>query len=165
MGNPRYYSFTPCCTCGESSILLIHTLLYYWGIIDTTHSHPSVLLDMASQVSNVCRSAYYHLFRIAKIRASLTIVACKTLVHTLVTYRLDYGNALLWHHWPSVAPPWDDPTLGGQDHYVHQGTRSAKHNGGASTTALATREVAYQLQEVVLVFRALHGLTPVMLWW
>ena len=60
-------------------------------------------LDMASQVSNVCRSAYYHLFRI-------------------------------------------DPTLGGQDHYVHQATRSAKHNGGASTTALATREVAYQLQ-------------------
>ena len=27
-------------------------------------------LDMSSQVSSVCRSAYYHLFRIAKIRAS-----------------------------------------------------------------------------------------------
>ena len=53
-------------------------------------------LDMASQVSNVCRSAYYHLFRIAKIRASLTIVACKTLVHALVISRLDYGNALLY---------------------------------------------------------------------
>ena len=54
-------------------------------------------LDMASQVSSVCRSAYYYLFRIAKIRASLTIVACKTLVHTLVIlYRLDYGNALLY---------------------------------------------------------------------
>ena len=53
-------------------------------------------LDKASQVSNVCRSAYCHLFRIAKIRASLTIVACKTLVHALVIYRLDYGNALLY---------------------------------------------------------------------
>ena len=30
------------------------------------------------------------------IRASLTIVACKTLVHALVIYRLDYGNALLY---------------------------------------------------------------------
>ena len=47
-------------------------------------------------MSSVCRSAYYHLFRIAKIRASLTIVACKTLVHALVIYRLDYGNALLY---------------------------------------------------------------------
>ena len=53
-------------------------------------------LDMASQVSSVCRSAYYHLFRIAKIRASLTIVACNTLVHALVISRLDYGNALLY---------------------------------------------------------------------
>ena len=54
-------------------------------------------LDMASQVSSVCRSAYYHLFRIAKIRASLTVVACKTLVHELVRpiSRVDYGNALL----------------------------------------------------------------------
>ena len=53
-------------------------------------------LDMASQVSSVCRSAYYHLFRIAKIRASLTVVACKTLVHALVISRVDYGNALLY---------------------------------------------------------------------
>ena len=44
-------------------------------------------LDMASQVSSVCRSAYYHLFRIAKIHASLTVVACKTLVHALVISR------------------------------------------------------------------------------
>ena len=53
-------------------------------------------LDMSSQVSSVCRSAYYHLFRIAKIRASLTAVACKTLVHALVISRVDYGNALLY---------------------------------------------------------------------
>ena len=55
-------------------------------------------LDMASQVSGVCRTAYYHLFRIAKIRASLTIVTCKSLVHELVIYRLDYGNALLLNY-------------------------------------------------------------------
>ena len=36
-------------------------------------------LDMAFQVSSVCRSAYYRVFRIAKTRAILTIVACKTL--------------------------------------------------------------------------------------
>ena len=52
-------------------------------------------LDMSAQVSNACRAAYINLFRIAKIRTSLTITACKTLVHSLVTSRIDYGNAVL----------------------------------------------------------------------
>lgn len=52
-------------------------------------------LDMSAQVSNACRAAYFNLFRIAKIRTSLTITACKTLVHSLVTSRIDYGNAVL----------------------------------------------------------------------
>ena len=53
-------------------------------------------LSMASQVSNICRSAYYHLARIAKIRASLTTSVCKSLIHGLVISRLDYGNAMLF---------------------------------------------------------------------
>ena len=53
-------------------------------------------LDMSAQVSNACRSAYFNLFRVAKIRTSLTITACKTLVHSLVTSRIDYGNAVLY---------------------------------------------------------------------
>ena len=53
-------------------------------------------LDMSAQVSNVCRAAYSNIFRIAKIRTSLTTAACKTLVHALVTSRLDYGNAVLY---------------------------------------------------------------------
>ena len=50
---------------------------------------------MSAQVSNVCRAAYWNIFRIAKIRTSLTTAACKTLVHSLVTSRLSYGNAVL----------------------------------------------------------------------
>ena len=53
-------------------------------------------LDISAQVSNVCRAAYSNLFRIAKIRTSLTTAACKTLVHALVTSWLDYGNAVLY---------------------------------------------------------------------
>ena len=53
-------------------------------------------LSMASQVSNICRSAYYHLVRIAKIRDSLTTSVCKSLIHGLVTSRLDHGNAMLF---------------------------------------------------------------------
>ena len=49
-------------------------------------------LTMTSQVVNVCRSAYYHLSRIAKIRDSVS----KSLIHGLVTSRIDYGNAILF---------------------------------------------------------------------
>ena len=52
--------------------------------------------DISAQVSNVCRAAYSYLFRIAKIGTSLTTVTCKTCVHSLVTSRLDYGNAVLY---------------------------------------------------------------------
>ena len=52
---------------------------------------------MTSQVANVCRrSAYYHLSRIAKIRDSISTTVCKSLIHGLVTSRLDYGNAILY---------------------------------------------------------------------
>ncbi len=49
-------------------------------------------LDMSAQVWNACRGAYLHLFRIAKIRKCLNTAACKPLVHSLVTSRIDYGN-------------------------------------------------------------------------
>ena len=51
-----------------------------------------IRLDMASRMSSVCHTtvcAYYRLFPIAKIRASLTIVACKMLVYALATSCLD----------------------------------------------------------------------------
>ena len=51
---------------------------------------------MTSQVASVCRSAYYHLSRIAKIRDSVSTTVCKSLIHGLVTSRIDYGNAILF---------------------------------------------------------------------
>ena len=53
-------------------------------------------LTMTPQVANVCRSAYYHLSRIAKIRDSVSTTVCKSLIHGLVTSRIDYGNAILF---------------------------------------------------------------------
>ena len=51
---------------------------------------------MSAQVANVCHAAHSNLFRIAKIRTNLTTAACKTLVHSVVTSRLDSGNAVLY---------------------------------------------------------------------
>ena len=122
---------------------------------------------MTSQVSNVCRSAYYHLFRIAKIRAaSLTIVACKTLVHALVISRLDYGNARA-----TICHGITDRLLHSLEMIQHTAARiirpmCIKRHGRQSITAVLRRlhwlpvkwRINYKI--VVLVFRALHGLAP-----
>ena len=58
-----------------------------------------VILDkhmtMSQHVNAVCRSAYYHLRSIGQIRKCLTTDATKSLVHGLVTSRIDYCNALI----------------------------------------------------------------------
>ena len=53
-------------------------------------------LTMTSQVAKVCRSAYYHRSRIATIRDSISTTVCKSLIHGLVTSRIDNGNAILF---------------------------------------------------------------------
>lgn len=60
------------------------------GVMEDRH------LTMERQVSHLCRSASMHLRRIGAIRRYLSIAATKTLVHSLVTSRLDYCNSLMY---------------------------------------------------------------------
>ena len=53
-------------------------------------------LTMSAHVSNVCRSCYLHLRHISQIRQFLTQDAAASIVHSLVTSRLDYVNSLLY---------------------------------------------------------------------
>ena len=53
-------------------------------------------LNMEEQVAQTAESCYYQLRNIGQIRSSITEGACRTLVHALVTSRLDYGNRLLY---------------------------------------------------------------------
>ena len=52
-------------------------------------------LNMSQHVHSVCRTGYYHLRNIRRIRRYITQDATKTLVYALVTSRLDYCNSLL----------------------------------------------------------------------
>ena len=120
-------------------------------------------LDMSAQVSNACRGTYFHLFHIAKIRKCLDTAACKTLVHSLVTSRIDYGNAVLY---------------GISDRLLHRlemvqrsaakVVRRVRRGDRQSMTAALKLlhwlpvkwRVEYKLLVLVLVFRALHDRTP-----
>ena len=98
---------------------------------------------------------------IAKIRKCLNTAACKTLVHSLVTLRIDYGNAVLYGISDSLL------------HRLDMVQRSAarvvlriRHGDRQSMTAALKQlhwlpvkwRVEYKL--LVLVFRALHDQTP-----
>ena len=118
-------------------------------------------LDISAQVSNACRAAYINLFRIAKIRTSLTITACEPLVHSLVTSRIDYGNAVL---------------CGISDRLLHRlemvqrsaarvGLRIRRGDRRSMTAVLQQLHwlpVKYRIEYklLVIVFRALHDRTP-----
>ena len=54
------------------------------------------LLTMNAHVSNIARSCYFELHRLASIRRFLTSTATATLVYDLVLSRIDYCNSLLF---------------------------------------------------------------------
>ena len=47
-------------------------------------------------VSSTCRSIYFFLRKIGHIRKYLTNESCSTIVHAIVSSKLDYGNSLLY---------------------------------------------------------------------
>lgn len=53
-------------------------------------------LTMEQQVIAVSKACYYQIRNIGRIRPYITQGACKTLIHALVTSRLDFSNALLF---------------------------------------------------------------------
>ena len=53
-------------------------------------------LTMEKQISSVCRSLFFHLWNIGSVRRYLTDSSTAQLIHSLVTTRVDYCNALLY---------------------------------------------------------------------
>ena len=54
------------------------------------------VLSLTYQVSKLCQVAFLYIRRIRSTRDCLTQHATELLIHSLVTYRLDYGNGLLY---------------------------------------------------------------------
>ncbi len=52
-------------------------------------------MTMQAHINTTCKSGFYHLRNIARIRKCLTKESCVTLVHAFISSRLDYCNSLL----------------------------------------------------------------------
>ena len=48
-------------------------------------------------ITAICRSTYFHIRNIGKIRNLLSYNACSTIIHALISCRLDYCNSLLYN--------------------------------------------------------------------
>ena len=53
-------------------------------------------MSMLPHVKSVCKSAFYHLRNISRIRKLLSTETTETLVHAVVTSKLDHCNSLLY---------------------------------------------------------------------
>ena len=53
-------------------------------------------LSMDSHITQLCKTAFYHIHNIRKISTYLSRESLKTLVHAFVTFRLDYCNSLFY---------------------------------------------------------------------
>ena len=52
-------------------------------------------MNMDRHISHICQTAYFQLGKVAAIRPFLTHAAAETLIHSLITSRLDFCNSLL----------------------------------------------------------------------
>ena len=55
-----------------------------------------ILMSFKSHITDVCKSSFYHLRNISRIRKYLTREATEMVVHAFVTFKLDFCNSLLY---------------------------------------------------------------------
>jgi len=116
-------------------------------------------LTMDKQSSAIAKSCYYQIRNIGRIRSYISDDACKTLVCSLVTSRLDYGNALLY----GVNRTVIDRLQRVQNTAARMITRRRKHDHITPTlVALHWLPVQYRCQYKILLYviKSLHGTAP-----
>ena len=119
-------------------------------------------LSMEKQVNAVTKSCYYQIRNIDRIRQYITEDACKTLVCSLVTSRLDYGNALLFE----VNSGLKYKLQRVQNTAARLITRTKKHNHITPVhVSVHWIPVQYRIQNKLLLntFKALNILAPIYL--
>ncbi|XP_062609775.1 uncharacterized protein LOC134271589 [Saccostrea cucullata] len=117
------------------------------------------VLNMDNQIRNITKSCYHQLRNIGRIRPLISESACKTLVCSLVTSRLDYGNALLYGICTSSLTKLQRI----QDTAARIITRTKKHDHITPVLVnLHWLPVEHRIQYKLLLqtFKALNGTSP-----
>jgi hypothetical protein len=112
-----------------------------------------------SKFSNITKSCFFHIRNIGRIRSYITKDACKTLVNSLVTSRLDYGNAMLY----GLPANLTNKLQRVQYTAAHITSRAKKQDHITLTlVTLHWLPVNYRCQYKILVyvFYCLHGNVP-----
>ncbi len=65
-------------------------------LIPSFRQQNKFLMSLAQHVQSICKAANFQLFQISRIRKYLTPESTATLVHSLITSRLDYCNSILY---------------------------------------------------------------------
>ena len=141
---------------------------------DGTVIHPStqvrtlgVILDneltMLPHANSVVRGCFYHLRQLRSIRSSLTDSAAKTIVHALISSRIDYCNSVLFGVSEAVSQRLQS-VLNSSARLITN-RRRFDHITPALRDELHWLPIQQRIQYKIalLVFKCLHGLSPVYL--
>ena len=117
------------------------------------------IFSFEEHIKNICKSSFYHLRNIAKIRKYLSQDTCKILVHAFISSKIDHCNSLL-HGLPKYL----------------LARLQAVQNAAARVVTLTPRHVhitpilinlhwlpvefRITFKVLLLVYKALHGLAP-----
>ena len=116
-------------------------------------------LTISTHIDNACKSAFYHLRNIARVRRYLSFHTTEQLVHAFVTVKLDNNNALLY------GLPKEQ--IGKLQRVLNTAARllTGSHKYDHITPVLMQlhwlpieQRIAYKI--ILVTFKALNGLAP-----
>ena len=87
MSNVRGILSQPLLNAVTSYVIIVKP----WRVCHTMEAH----MTMEAHIDSVCKSAYFILFNLRKIRKYLNRKSAESVIHAFVTSRIDYCNSLL----------------------------------------------------------------------
>ena len=119
-------------------------------------------LSMLPHVTAVCKSSFFHLRNIFKIRKFLSYDTCKTLIHAFVTARIDYCNSLLYDLYgqPKCILKRLQSVLNSAARLIHLTSRYEHVTPLLIQLHWLPIEQRITFKISVITFKALHGAVP-----
>ena len=116
-------------------------------------------LSMLPHVTAVCKSSFFHLRNIFKIRKFLSYDTCKILIHAFVTAKIDYCNSLLYGQ-PKCILKRLQSVLNSAARLIHLTSRYEHVTPLLIQLHWLPIEQRITFKIAVITFKALHGAAP-----